>query len=102
MRRLPDAPPTVPYVKVSLIRFLRSDFSDAKQVLPTLVHNYVVLNALHRSCGDTVCGLEVPPVVPFGRTLCPASPSLQWVPWTSVPHLTGQIILPLTIGNMFR
>jgi hypothetical protein len=102
MRRLPDAPPTVPYVKVSLIRFLRSDFSDTKQVLSRLAHIYAVLNALYRSCSDTVCGLEVPPVVPFGRTLCLASPSLQWVPWTSVPHLTDQIILPLTFGNMFR
>ena len=102
MRQLPDALPTVPYVKVSLIRFLRSDFSDAKKVLPRLAHNYAVLNALRRSFGDTVCCLEVPPVVPFSRTLCPASPSLQWVPWTSVPHLTDQIVLPLTIGNMFR
>jgi hypothetical protein len=24
---------------------------------------------------------------PLNRTLCPASPSLQWVPWVSVPHL---------------
>jgi hypothetical protein len=46
-------------------------------------------DTLRRSCGDTVCGLGVPPVVPFNRTLCPASPSLQWVPWVSVPHLIG-------------
>ena len=30
------------------------------------------------------------PIVPSRETLCPASPSLQWVPWTSVPHLTGR------------
>jgi hypothetical protein len=29
-------------------------------------------------------------VYPPSRTLCPVFPSLQWVPWTSVPHLTGQ------------
>jgi hypothetical protein len=34
-----------------------------------------------------VCDLEVPPISPPSRTLCPASPSLQWVPWASVPHL---------------
>jgi hypothetical protein len=26
--------------------------------------------------------------------LSAAQPSLQWVPWASVPHLPGQIILP--------
>ena len=46
-------------------------------------------DTLRRSCDDTVFGLGVPPVVPFNRTLCPASPSLQWVPWVSVPHLAG-------------
>ena len=30
------------------------------------------------------------PVGPFNKTLCPASPSLQWVPWASGPHLPGQ------------
>jgi hypothetical protein len=40
--------------------------------------------------GDTICGLGVPLVVPSRRTLRPASPSLQWVPWASVPHLPGQ------------
>ena len=41
---------------------------------------------------DTVGDLKVPPVGPFNKTLCPASPSLQWVPWASVPHLPGQDI----------
>jgi hypothetical protein len=27
--------------------------------------------------------------LPPGSALCPASPSLQWVPWVSVPHLLG-------------
>jgi hypothetical protein len=31
--------------------------------------------------------LEVSPLCPPSRTVCPASPSLQWVPWASVPHL---------------
>jgi hypothetical protein len=34
----------------------------------------------------------VSPVGPFNKTLCPASPSLQWVLWASVPHLPGQDI----------
>ena len=36
-----------------------------------------------------VCDLGVSPIFPPSRTLCPASPSLQWVPWASVPHLPG-------------
>ena len=43
--------------------------------------------ALCWSCGNTVCRHGVLPVFPSSRTLCPASPSLQWVPWASVPHL---------------
>jgi hypothetical protein len=31
----------------------------------------------------------VSPVVLSSATLCPASPSLRWVPWASVPHLLG-------------
>ena len=34
-----------------------------------------------------VGGRKVPPIGPCRRTLYPASPSLQWVPWVSVPHL---------------
>ena len=30
--------------------------------------------------------LEVSPISPPSRTVCPASPSLPWVPWASVPH----------------
>ena len=39
---------------------------------------------------DTVGDLNVSPVGPFSETLCPASPSLQWVLWASVPHLPSQ------------
>jgi hypothetical protein len=31
--------------------------------------------------------LEVSPICPPSRTVCPASPSLQWVAWASLPHL---------------
>ena len=40
--------------------------------------------------GDTVCGLRVPPVVPPSKTPHPASPSLQWVAWASLPHLPAR------------
>jgi hypothetical protein len=33
------------------------------------------------------CGLSVPAIFPTDKTLHPASPSLQWVLWISVPHL---------------
>ena len=39
----PAAPPTDPYVKISLIRFLGSDFSETKQARPRLAHNYATL-----------------------------------------------------------
>jgi hypothetical protein len=35
----------------------------------------------------------VSPIVPSRKTLCPASPSLQWVPGTPVPHLTDQELM---------
>jgi hypothetical protein len=31
--------------------------------------------------------LEVSPISPPSRTVCPASPSLPWVAWASLPHL---------------
>ena len=34
-----------------------------------------------------VSDLEVSPIYPPIGTVCPASPSLPWVPWASVPHL---------------
>jgi hypothetical protein len=42
-----------------------------------------------RSCGVMRSGLWVPVIVPPDTSLSPASPSLQWVPWVSVPHLLG-------------
>ncbi len=47
--------------------------------------------AIHRSFVDTVCEFEASPIFPLGETLYPASPSLQWVPWSSVPHLPGPL-----------
>jgi hypothetical protein len=34
-----------------------------------------------------VSDLEVSPICPPSRTVCPASPSLRWVAWASLPHL---------------
>jgi len=39
-----------------------------------------------------VCDLRVSPIIPSAKTLCLASPSLQWVAWTSLPHLLDQIL----------
>ena len=36
---------------------------------------------------DTVGEPGVSPIGPSRKTLCPALPSLQWVPWVAVPHL---------------
>jgi hypothetical protein len=36
-----------------------------------------------------VCGPCVPPIFPSRLTLCPASPSLKWVPRAAVPHPIG-------------
>jgi hypothetical protein len=41
-----------------------------------------------------VCDLNVSPIVPSNRTLCPASPSLQWVARVALPHLTSQYRFP--------
>src|SRR6185295_7325591 len=41
-----------------------------------------------------VCELDVSPIVPSSKLFCPASPSLQWVPWASVPHLLLEQLLP--------
>jgi hypothetical protein len=55
-----------------------------------LAHNFCRPSLqIHRCFVETVCRPGVLPIFPSGRTLCPASPSLQWVPWTSVPHLPG-------------
>ena len=54
----------------------------------------VACHAIRCSFVDTVGDLKVSPVGPFNKTLCPASPSLQWVLWASVPHLPGQGLTP--------
>ena len=41
--------------------------------------------------GNTVYGLYVPAVVLSVETSYPASPSLQWVAWVSLPHHPGQV-----------
>ena len=38
------APPTDPYLKISLIRFLSSDLSETKQARPRLAHNFTTLH----------------------------------------------------------
>ena len=39
----PAAPPTDPYLKISLIRFLSSNLLETKQALPRLAHNFATL-----------------------------------------------------------
>ncbi len=98
---MPAAPPTEPDVNNLFIRFVSSrrltwiiSIHSARQwltqgyLVSPWAHNYATL-ALYRTCVDTICGFNVPLVVPLNRTLCPASPSLQWVPWALVPHLHG-------------
>ncbi len=96
----PTVPPTDPDLKIALIRFLGSDYSDARQTTLRLAHNFAALQTISDSEQPAqqfpevaliwFVGPESLPYFPPGKTLYPASPSLQWVPWTSVPHLTGQ------------
>jgi hypothetical protein len=59
-----------------------------KQATPRLAHNFAVpwQHYCTASCailwgfGNMVCDHGVSPIVPPRSTLCPASPSLQWVP----------------------
>ena len=44
-------------------------------------------SAIAWSFVETVGDLEVSLIFPSSRTLCPASPSLQWVAWASLPLL---------------
>jgi len=86
---------------------------QTKQATPRLAHNFAAQQiAIPWLSVDMVCDLRVSPIVPplrgVGSTsrrpekryACGtsresgASPSLKWVPWASVPHLPGQIILP--------
>jgi hypothetical protein len=93
----PPPPPTDPDVSNSLIRFVSSHrlawvTPFTRQWLTQgCAHRLGRITMLHPAlcytCVDTSYGLKVPLVVPHSRTLCPASPSLRWVPCASVPHL---------------
>ena len=68
------APPTDPHVRNSRMRFLRQSSS-----YPYVLSSGGVVTRL-ASSESLSC------IVPTG-TLCPTSPSLQWVAWVSLPHL---------------
>ncbi len=58
------------------------------QATPRLAHNCADPGpAILWSFMDTVGEPGVSPLGPPRETLCPALPSLQWVPWVAVPHL---------------
>ena len=70
----PSGPPTDPHVRNSRMRFLRQSSS-----YPSILSSGGVVTRL-ASSESLSC------IVPTG-TLCPTSPSLQWVAWVSLPHL---------------
>src|SRR5215831_19978215 len=70
----PSGPPTDPHVRNSRMRFLRQSSS-----YPSILSSGGVVTRL-ASSESLSC------LVPTG-TLCPTSPSLQWVAWVSLPHL---------------
>ena len=65
-------------------------FVKCASVVNTISGWLIACSAIFWSFVKIVCDLEVSPIFPPKKTLCPASPSLQWVPWASVPHLIGQ------------
>ena len=51
------------------------------------------------------CDLEVSSIFPSSHTLCPTSPSLQWVAWVSLPHIPryyARLRLPLALLDVLR
>jgi len=65
-------------------------FQHIQKPFPALCNCYA-----HQNTGKTfemVGDLFVSPIVPSRETLYPASPSLQWVPWASVPRLPAEDI----------
>src|SRR5437870_5729491 len=56
-------------------------------VVKTISGYWIACCAIRCSFVDTVCDLGVSPIFPHSRVFCPASPSLQWIPWASVLHL---------------
>ena len=49
----------------------------------------IACSAICRSCVNMISDLFVSLIFHSDKSLCPASPSLQWVLWVSVPHLLG-------------
>ena len=99
----PAGPPTDPDVTNSVIRFL------GDRSVNTLRHMTLLPCKSLRTCStfcwsfvEMVCDHDVSPIVPSNRASCPASPSLQRVPWTSVPRLPDSRLASRTIGTMVR
>jgi hypothetical protein len=55
---------------------------------------WIACGAIRWRVVEMVGGLGVAPLFPPRSTFCPASPSLPWVPWASVPHLPGLQVWP--------
>ena len=105
-------PPTDPYVSNSLIRFVSNGPERTINLAgdePTRRHGCCCPSecnclrpdscAIGASFVQTVCGLNVPPAFPWhrrhARHCLPALLRvLSWVPWASVPHASGQRLLP--------
>jgi hypothetical protein len=92
---LPSAPPTDPYVKISLIRFVSTRLSAGDP-------SGTPLKRMTRCCPVAICTafvdtglvLNVTPVFPSRRgharlRLPAAFQLLSWVPWALVPHASG-------------
>ena len=99
---MPPAPPTDPYVKYSLIRFVstRRKASDLGRSQPRRMTRCCpqLCSAICASRVDTVGALKVAPVFPSPRghariRLPAASRPVSWVPWASVPHASGSVSL---------
>ena len=99
---MPPAPPTDPYVKYSLIRFVstRRKASDPGRSQPRRMTRCCpqLCSAICASRVDTVGALKVAPVFPSPRgharlRLPAASRPVSWVPWASVPHASGSVTL---------
>ena len=97
---MPPAPPTDPYVKYSLIRFVstRRKASDLGRSQPRRMTRCCPYSAICASRVETVGALKVAPVFPSPRgharlRLPAASRLVSWVPWASVPHASSSVTL---------
>ena len=97
---MPPAPPTDPYVKYSLIRFVstRRKASDPGRSQPRRLTRCCpqLCSAICASRVDTGGALKVAPVFPSPRgharlRLPAAFRPVSWVPWASVPHASGSV-----------